>query len=472
MNIYVVDSGLRLTHHDFAGRAESGIDFLEENEVKDCQGHGTSVGSLAAGRYSGIARDARLISVRVLDCDGIGHCSNVVKALKWIKRDARKRQPARAVVVMSLGSRNERCQPTIQLTRDLARDGILVVAASGNGKKDSCGVYPARSEATLTVSATDKYDRLYKKNNMGSCVDLLAPGVGVIAAWGNVSDSEYRFVSGTSHATPLVAGTAALILAADPSLSTRQLRDIIIGSATVGRIRDEAGTPLPRGQVNRLLFAPWATLFNEVLRDAKLARRIPELVGNRSAENMTSDSWNMVKLDLSSRVVPAMQYSALMVREAIVRMGVFDEKDVIMRRAYGVKRMRNGTEPSVIRLHVYVRNGKRTDAYVKNAIRSGQLRDSCKEKVRFIPDTPDNYVYQGMELPKGIDDKCKQLPHVHLDAPSIVLSTILAWIMLLVTTGVMTMAWKRKFWTVERRDTLSTTTDNSQSVCDVGEDKQ
>ena len=465
VNIYVVDSGLRLTHNDFDGRAENGIDFIG-NDGEDCQGHGTSVGSLAAGKFSGVAREARLISVRVLDCNGVGHCSNVVRALKWIRQDAPKRRPARAVVVMSLGSNNERCEPTISLTRALARDGILVLAASGNAKNDSCDVYPARSDATITVSATDKYDRLYKNNNMGSCVDLLAPGVRVVAAWGNVSDTDYRYVSGTSHATPLVAGAAALILAADSTLSTLQLRDIVVGSATLNRIFSERGEPLPTGQVNRLLFVPWARLFDEIPRDAKETRSLPLLVGNRSTAHGTTDSWDLIKVDFLPRVIPAMQYSALMIRKAIGKVGAFDSDDLVVRRAYDVKRTRNGTEPSTIRLNFYVRREKRDIKLIHEDIKSGKLQKLSNENVRLLPDASDNYLHRGVELPEGIDDKCKESPFVRLDAPSIILSAILTWMIFMVVVAVLSTAWKRKFLTVKRNNRTDSYQENSENVAD------
>lgn len=184
VNLYVVDSGVRITHEEFGNRAELGANFAtrtrDNGKEMDCQGHGTSVAALAAGEYSGIARTARIISVRVLDCRGTGFCTDVVRALAWVTKDiiarenrtrAKNSPPhARSVIVMSLGSSNSGCSPTRNQTRTLVRMGVPIFAAAGNAQGNSCKFYPARNADVMSVGATDVYDRIYENNNYGKCI--------------------------------------------------------------------------------------------------------------------------------------------------------------------------------------------------------------------------------------------------------------------------------------------------------------
>lgn len=450
VNIYVVDSGVRVTHEEFEGRAEAGPDFvsglMSQGDGSDCQGHGSSVGAIAAGRYSGVARNAHIISVRVLDCVGSGYCTNVLRALDWIARDSEKRArlkpKQRAVVVMSLGSRDSRCGATSLHTAALAARGVVVVAAAGNSRADSCRFFPARNAATISVGATDEYDRLFKNNNRGACIDVLAPGVRIISAWGNATDFDYRAASGTSMATPLVAGTAALALAADPQLDSAQVRQIILSGATVGKAKNRKGELLDDGIVNRILFAPWAGLFENVRRDLITIRKA------RAGQKNLRPRMGMVELSLFPRVRPAMLYSAHAIRDAVAKVGGFHIKTVLVRRAPRVQILKNGSEPTAIKLRLYFdlhKNKTRKVQRIDRAVRSGEIERISREKVRFQSFDGGSYVKENVELPETVRDRAKRGAFIDLDATSIVLITLICWIlfMLMIITG--TSIWKKKF---------------------------
>lgn len=438
VNIYVIDSGVRVSHEEFAGRASPGADFVDrDGQAADCQGHGTNVASLAAGRYSGVARSARVIAVRILRCDGTGYCADVIRALEWVAADAARRRPARAVVVLSLGSRDRRCGPTVARTDRLAARGVVVVAAAGNSRNDSCAVYPARNRATIAVGATDRRDRPYEFNNHGACVDILAPGVRVVAAWGGRSDREYRAATGTSMATPLVAGAAALIMAADPSLGADEVRDVLLTGATPGVVRDHSGKRTVSKKGNRLLFAPWAELFEEVPRDAHVAR-----FGARGG------SWSAVNVGLRPRARPAMAYSTVRLRAALADACGVEKESVVVRRAEGVRRHANGSEPGVVWLRAYVRagaNGTGVARKLEGAVRSGEVGRRCGESIMFRGSRQFGFVEGGAVMPAAVYDRKGRKSGLEMDSVSIILLVVSCWILSMIAIFFATCAWKRKW---------------------------
>jgi subtilisin family serine protease len=228
IDIYVVDTGIRHGHQDFGGRARFGFDIWSSGG-EDCHGHGTHVASTAAGSTYGVAKGANLVSVRVMNCNGTGLGSYVVSGLDWILEHGR----APGVVNMSIGGGGSAALSTA--IEKLSAAGFVLVAAAGNSDADACGVAPANAPQTLAVGASDSGDRRTSFSNWGDCVDLFAPGSGIVAAC-HSSNTATCTKSGTSMAAPFVAGAAALHLASHPKASASEVRAAIVQGSTEGAV--------------------------------------------------------------------------------------------------------------------------------------------------------------------------------------------------------------------------------------------
>ena len=263
IDIYIVDTGVRATHEQLLNRVVAGIDIPSENGTSpvfplasDCDGHGTHVAGLAAGSTVGVASQARVIAVRVLDCNGDGEVPDVVKALQWIR--AHHRSGTAAVVNLSLGVDVGDDGATIESqVLALINEGVVVTVASGNGDAssrpfDACRIAPGSVPRALTVGAVTATDSVAYYSNFGSCVDLFAPGGdktrALESSWAS-SDINYDLDVGTSMASPLVAGYAALLAQQQPGLCVDAITDAINARATVGVVKNiDVASP------NRLLF--------------------------------------------------------------------------------------------------------------------------------------------------------------------------------------------------------------------------
>lgn len=241
---YVIDTGVLPSHADFGGRVAAGWSAVSDGRgSSDCNGHGTHVAGILAGATYGVAKAARVVPVRVLDCAGAGYDSDVIAGLDWVASNHQAGTPA--VVNLSLGG-------PVSSILDAAisgviADGVTVVVAAGNSSTDACTSSPARVASAITVAATDSSDRQADFSNVGSCVDLYAPGV-AITSDGISSMTATAIMSGTSMASPHVAGAAALLLGQDPSLSPSTVTATLLGQAATGVVVGaSAGTP------NRLL---------------------------------------------------------------------------------------------------------------------------------------------------------------------------------------------------------------------------
>jgi subtilisin family serine protease len=245
--VFVVDTGVRPTHQEFAGRIDAGRNTARDRAVgadaSDCQGHGTHVAGTVAGAASGVARRARIVPVRVLGCDGSGTNADVIAGLDWVAKNAR----GPSVVNMSLGGGASRSLDAA--VRDLTGRGIVVVAAAGNDDADACNASPARAPEAITVAASDRNDRRASFSNKGTCVDLFAPGHQIVSAW-HTGDTATRTLSGTSMAAPHVAGAAALHLGARPQAKPDGVTRALLAATVEGKVSDPAGSP------NRLLQVP------------------------------------------------------------------------------------------------------------------------------------------------------------------------------------------------------------------------
>jgi subtilisin family serine protease len=251
---YVVDTGIRRDHADFGGRAVTGFDAVTSGgAADDCNGHGTHVSGTIGGSTYGVAKGVRLVAVRVLDCAGSGATSGVIAGVDWVTRDHAAGAPA--VANMSLGGGASTALDTA--VANAVKDGVSFAVAAGNdggvvgeltGAANACNGSPARVPTALTVGATDATDARASYSNRGTCLDLFAPGSDITSAW-YTSATATNTISGTSMASPHVAGVAAQYLQTAPSATPAQVADRIVSTATVGVVKSP-GT----GSPNRLLF--------------------------------------------------------------------------------------------------------------------------------------------------------------------------------------------------------------------------
>lgn len=245
VKVYVVDSGIA-AHSDFGSRIARGTNaysrFNDSRGTSDCDGHGTHVAGIIGGTTYGVAKGVTLVPVRVLDCDGGAEASDVIAALDWIIRDHAAGTPAVANLSLGLGPND----PLDEAVRATIADGISVVVAAGNNSgQDSCDRSPSRVAAAITVGAIDSSDRRASFSNRGPCVDLFAPGESITSTG---LDGGTAVMSGTSMATPHVAGTAALLLDETPAAGPAAIATTLLSRSVVGVL-----TNVGDGSPNRLL---------------------------------------------------------------------------------------------------------------------------------------------------------------------------------------------------------------------------
>lgn len=257
VNVYVIDTGIQATHPEFGGRvvlAYSAVsDGIGADNPPECNGHGTHVAGIIGGSTYGIAKKAKLHSVRVLDCSGSGYQSWIVSALNWLR--ANHRDPAIANMSLHYGP-STTVDTAVQQSIDA---GISFVVAAGNQHADACEDSPARVGAAITVAASEPAsDAVAYFSNYGTCVDLYAPGVAIISTWNGSAYYGCPYgaatcaLEGTSMASPHVAGTAAMYLAGQSGALPSQVANAIVANATTN-----AMTGVPAGTPNRLLYSPF-----------------------------------------------------------------------------------------------------------------------------------------------------------------------------------------------------------------------
>ena len=223
---YVIDTGINTTHVEFAGRIGKGANFVGDRRgVEDCNGHGTHVSGTIGGTTYGVAKAVTLIPVRVLNCQGSGTTTGVVNGIDWVA----KNNSGSAVANLSLGGGISTAIDAA--INGLINKGVTVVVAAGNSGADACGSSPARVPAAITVGASDSSDKQASFSNYGSCVDLYAPGVGITSSWIK-STTATNSISGTSMASPHVAGVVARYLQANPTSSPASVAAALLNAAT------------------------------------------------------------------------------------------------------------------------------------------------------------------------------------------------------------------------------------------------
>lgn len=241
VRIYVLDTGIRGSHVEFGGRVVGGYNAQDQASDwgSDCGGHGTMVASNAAGASLGAAINSTLYDVKVFPCSGSGSSLTVVRALDWVIAQKRANPSVPFVANLSLGG--AAAQAVDDAIARATAAGVVVVVAAGNDAVDACTKSPARAPSAITVGAIDNTDARGSFSNFGTCVDLFAPGVNVQGAV-NTQDAGARAWSGTSAASPFVAGVAALYLESFPNATPAQVHAAIVSAATPSVVSDARTT--------------------------------------------------------------------------------------------------------------------------------------------------------------------------------------------------------------------------------------
>ncbi len=243
VSTYVVDTGVRITHNEFGNRGNAGFTAINDgNGSSDCNGHGTHVAGTVAGNSYGVAPAAEVYAVRVLGCNGSGTNSGVIAGVDWVANNAN----LPAVANMSLGG-----GASTALDNSISNainSGVTFVVAAGNDNRNACNYSPARVNNAVTVGSTTSSDARSSFSNYGTCVDIFAPGSSITSAW-YTSNNATNTISGTSMASPHVAGAAALYLDDNPSASPATVFSALLNNATSG-VLSSVGS----GSPNLLLF--------------------------------------------------------------------------------------------------------------------------------------------------------------------------------------------------------------------------
>ncbi|CAN5179048.1 hypothetical protein BH24GEM2_BH24GEM2_14270 [soil metagenome] len=237
---YIIDTGLQANHPDFGSRAQNVYNAISGESAADCNGHGTHLGGTVGGSTYGVAKAVLLRGVKVLSCSGSGSTSGVIAGIDWVRTNHVKP----AIANMSLGGAKSDAQNTA--VTNLSNAGVFVAVAAGNENADACTKSPASTPVAYTTAASDKTDTRATFSNYGSCVDAYAPGVGITSAWINSSTNT---ISGTSMASPHVAGVSALIKHRYGDISSSSVTSYLNNALTASKIKNN-----PSGTKNALLY--------------------------------------------------------------------------------------------------------------------------------------------------------------------------------------------------------------------------
>jgi len=241
VNVFVVDTGVNAEHNEFGGRATFSKNFAGDGQDTDCNGHGTHVSSTIGGTTVGIAKGAKVIGVKVLTCSGSGTLAGVVSGIDHVVKLHRESSNKKSVINMSLGGgKNVALNAAVEAAW-LA--GVTTVVAAGNSADDACRYSPASAPSIISVAASDINDGSAYFTNYGKCTTLYAPGVNIKGAWIGGKD-KFNTISGTSMASPHVAGVAAILLGSGEASTPAEVKAALVKNGTPGVVKNvKADTP-------------------------------------------------------------------------------------------------------------------------------------------------------------------------------------------------------------------------------------
>ncbi len=238
VHAYIIDTGTRTTHSEFKGRTGEGFSSINDGKgANDCHGHGTHVSGTIGGTTYGVAKDVTVHGVRVLGCDGSGDDAGVIAGIDWVEKNAIKP----AVANMSLGG--DLSESLDEAVKSAVQSGVVFVVAAGNENQSACNVSPSNVPEAITVGATTRTDSRASYSNFGKCVDIFAPGSSITSAW-RTSDTATSTISGTSMASPHVAGVVALYLEENPKATPAEIDALVKKNATPNVVKSP-GTASP-----------------------------------------------------------------------------------------------------------------------------------------------------------------------------------------------------------------------------------
>jgi len=254
VHAYVIDTGIRISHTEFEGRASYGRDFVDNDFVADdCNGHGTHVAGILGGKTYGVAKGVKLVSVRVFGCGGSGGQDDAIAGINWVQANAIKPAVANMSIQAYCAGGNvcADIDPVSQAIGELVvNGGVTAVTAAGNRNVNACTSQYARSPHAIAVGNVTSTDAKASTSNWGGCVNIWAPGTNILSAYHGF-DTDSATLSGTSMAAPHVAGAAALVLGRNPSFTTNQVFSALLTMSTPGKV---TGLTPGAGDNNRLLY--------------------------------------------------------------------------------------------------------------------------------------------------------------------------------------------------------------------------
>ncbi|KAI0892898.1 subtilisin-like protein [Annulohypoxylon nitens] len=238
---YMLDTGIRVTHQEFGGRATWGQNFIDGSQDVDDNGHGTHTAATVGGNTVGVNNSTRLIAVKVLDENSSGAWSGMIAGIQWAVKDAQSQgRITRSVINMSIGG--PKYQPLNDCVKSAVDAGMTVVAAACNYGVDACTYSPASAPEAITVAAVDESDTRPNWSNYGACVDIFGPGDNIYSAW-NDADTSYQVLSGTSMASPHVAGLITYLFSREFISGQVDVNNRLIELGTQNKVQNPNGSP-------------------------------------------------------------------------------------------------------------------------------------------------------------------------------------------------------------------------------------